>query len=228
MFKWYLVLGSMLTGSINWILHVSKDYLSNIILFLAGFKGSPPIWKWFDKIADFVGFKNFVKKDRLTVKNVIFEILWEEIEQKPYNMLLNHLFQLLEHILTLLMVREASFVAQILLKMTQISAICGIFEEFEHSISQIEVSITPFGQFWCIKWSLTIWFGFLFLRVKLQDCGTLPSSPIRWTAQGFPKPSNAWKVSNPPILTSFKGQTMPIFNYFGQNTIFLHFFTKNR
>ena len=31
-------------------------------LFLAGIKGSPPIWKWFDKIADFVGFKNFVKK----------------------------------------------------------------------------------------------------------------------------------------------------------------------
>ena len=120
------------------------------------------------------------------MKNVIFEILWEEIEQKPYNMLYNHLFQLLEHILTLLMVREASFVAQILLKMTQISAICGIFEEFEHSISQIEVSITPFGQFWCIKWSLTIWFGFLFLRVKLQDWGTLPSSPIRWTVQGFP------------------------------------------
>ena len=62
-------------------------------------------------------------------------------------MLYNHLFQLLEHILTLLMVREASFVAQILLKITKISAICGIFEEFEHSISQIEVSINPLANF---------------------------------------------------------------------------------
>ena len=94
-------------------------------------------------------------RDALQIQNdsVKSGILWDFgiSEKRPFDcekcyfqrfcgwILNNHLFQLLEHILTLLMLREASIVAHILLKMTKISAICGIFEEFEHSISQIEV-----------------------------------------------------------------------------------------
>ena len=63
------------------------------------------------------------------VKNVIFEILWEEIEQKPYNMLYNHLFQLLEHILTLLMFREASLLDRYYWKLPKLVQICGILKD---------------------------------------------------------------------------------------------------
>ena len=100
-------------------------------------------------------------------------------------------------------VQGSLFVGQILLKITKISAYLWYFEEFEYSISQKEGSITPFGQFWCIKWSLTIWFGFLFLRVKLQDWGTCALFTHKVNCSRLSTLPAGWKVSKAAILTSF-------------------------